>query len=83
MRFFTVTVGSDGDTRTLRVPSPTAVQASDAAAPLMRPGEAVLAIVESPDDGLQQTDSGPPKSQAEELAPVTPGAAAVSPGNKA
>jgi len=77
MKFYKVTVGRDGDTRELRVPSPTDVQAADAAAPLMLPREAVLSIEEVQDDGTQQADGLPPKSQAAELAPVTPGAAAA------
>lgn len=77
MRFYEVSVGRDGDSRTLRVPSPTDVQAGDAAAKLMRPGEAILAITEVADDGLQHADGPPPKSQAAELASVTPGAASV------
>jgi hypothetical protein len=60
------------------VTSPTDTQAADAAAPLMRAHEAILSIRETPDDGLQQADSPPPKTQAEELAPDTPGMAAKS-----
>ena len=76
MRFYEVVVGSDsGPQRRLRVASPTDAQAADAAAPLMRAHEAILSIREAPDDGLQQADAPPPKTQAEELAPVTPGAA--------
>ena len=79
MRFYEVVVGSDsGPQRRLRVASPTDVQAADAAAPLMRAHEAILSIREAPDDGLQQADAPPPKTQAEELAPVAPGAAARS-----
>jgi hypothetical protein len=44
----------------------------------MRAHEAILSIRETPDDGLQQADSPPPKTQAEELAPDTPGMAAKS-----
>jgi hypothetical protein len=79
MRFYEVVVGSDsGPQRRLRVTSPTDTQAADAAAPLMRAHEAILSIRETPDDGLQQADSPPPKTQAEELAPDTPGMAAKS-----
>lgn len=79
MRFYEVIVGSDsGPQRRLRVTSPTDVQAADAAATLMRAHEAILSIRETPDDGLQQADAPPPKTQAEELAPLTPGAAAKS-----
>ncbi|HAC01721.1 hypothetical protein [Brevundimonas naejangsanensis] len=79
MRFYEVVVGSDsGPQRRLRVASPTDAQAADAAAPLMRAHEAILSIQESPDDGLQQADAPPPKTQAEEMAPDTPGMAAKS-----
>ncbi len=79
MRFYEVVVGSDsGPQRRLRVASPTDAQAADAAAPLMRAHEAILSIRESPDDGLQQADAPPPKTQAEEVAPDTPGMAAKS-----
>ena len=79
MRFYEVVVGSDsGPQRHLRVASPTDAQAADAAAPLMRAREALLSIRESPDDGLQQADAPPPKTQAEEIAPDTPGMAAKS-----
>ena len=77
MRFYNVALGRDGERREVRVPSPTDVQAGDAAASLMRPGESILSITEAVDDGLQQADALPPKSQAAELAPVTPGAAAA------
>ncbi len=79
MRFYEVVVGSDsGPQRRFRVASPTDAQAADAAAPLMRAHEAILSIRESPDDGLQQADAPPPKTQAEEMAPDTPGMAAKS-----
>lgn len=77
MRTYKVTLVSGGQTREVRVPSPTDVQAGDAAAPLMRSGEAIQSIEEVEDDG-GGLDAAPPKTQAEELAPVTPGAAAVS-----
>nr|WP_303683791.1 hypothetical protein [Brevundimonas naejangsanensis] len=79
MRFYEVVVGSDsGPQRTLRVASPTDAQAADAAAPLMRAHEAILSIRDVPDDGLQQADGPPPRTQAEELAPCSPGMAAKS-----
>lgn len=79
MRFSEVLVGSDsGPQRRLKVASPTDVQAADAAAPLMRPHETILSIREVSDDGLQKADAPPPKTQAEELAPGTPGMAARS-----
>ena len=78
MRFYDVTVGRDGDSRKVRVPSPTDVQAGDAAVKLMKSGEAILGIEEVSDDGLQHADGPPPKSQAAELSSVTPGAAAAA-----
>jgi len=57
--------------------SDTDVQAGDAAAPLMTPGEAILSIEEVEDDGTLTVDAPAPRSQAAELAPVTPGAAAT------
>ena len=77
MRLYEVVLERDGERRKVRVPSPTDVQAADAAAPLMRPGEAILSIEEVEDDGTQQADALPPKTQAAELASVTPGAAAA------
>ena len=77
MRFFRIVLERDGETRVIRVPSPTGVQAGDAAASLMKPGEAILSIEEVADDGLQHADGPPPKSQAAELASATPGAAAA------
>ncbi|WGM31540.1 hypothetical protein [Brevundimonas sp. NIBR11] len=77
MRFFKVVLAHEGQTREVRVPSLTGVQAGDAAASLARPGEAIQSIEEVEDDGLQQVDGPPPKSQAAELASVTPGAAAA------
>lgn len=79
MRFYEITARSDdGQERKLRVSSPTDVQAADAAAPLLTSRESIIAIREVPDDGLQQADGSPPKTQSEELAPVTPGVAAKS-----
>lgn len=68
---------STGDTRTVAVPSPTGVQAGDAARPLMVEGEAIISITELPEGDTRDLDGRSPKTQAEELAPVTPGAAAV------
>lgn len=77
MKFYEVVVAdAQGAERKLRVPSPTDVQAADAAAPLMNSGESILSIRQTPDDGLQRTDGPPPRTQAEELAPTTPGMAA-------
>lgn len=69
---------ASGDTRTVTVPSPNGVQAGDAARPLMQEGESILGIAETQGDGDQRLDGRPPRTQAEELAPVTPGAAAVN-----
>ena len=77
-RLYRITLGQDGaPARTVHVMSDTDVQAGDAAAPLMTPGEALLSIEEVEDDGSIQVDAPPPQSQAAELAPVTPGAAAA------
>ena len=80
MRFFRVILSRNGVEREVRVPSDTDVQAADAAASLMMEGDEILSITEVEDDGLQQADALPPKTQAEELAPVTPGAASRSDG---
>lgn len=77
MKFYEILVAdARGDQRKLRVPSPTDVQAADAAAALLHTGESILSIRETPDDGLQRTDGPPPKTQAQESAPITPGMAA-------
>jgi hypothetical protein len=77
MKFYEIVVAdAQGAERKLRVPSPTDAQAADAAAPLLNSGDSSLSIRETPDDGLQRTDGPPPKTQAEELAPITPGMAA-------
>ncbi|TFW14192.1 hypothetical protein EGY25_03005 [Brevundimonas intermedia] len=78
MRFYDVELESGGASRTVRVSSPTDVQAADAAAPLMKSGDRILGIEEVEDDGLQRADAPPPLSQAAELADATPGAAAKS-----
>lgn len=78
LRLYRVVVGLDeGSARAVHVMSETDVQAGDAAAPLMRPGESILSIKEIEDDGTVVVDAPPAKSQAAELAPVTPGAAAA------
>jgi len=68
MRFYAVTLERAGERREVRVPSPTDVQAADAAAPLMRADESIVSIVEVVDDGAQAADALPPKSQAAEFA---------------
>jgi len=78
LRLYKVTLGGAGaSARTIHVMSETDVQAGDAAAPLMTSGEAILSIEEIEDDGTVMVDGPPAKSQAAELAPVTPGAAAA------
>lgn len=77
MQFYEILIAdAQGAERSLRVASPTDVQAADAAAPLMKRGESILSIHVASDDGLQRADGPPPKTQAEELAPKTPGMAA-------
>ena len=78
MKTYSVTLGAPGGaTREVRVPSPTDVQAGDAARPLMQQDESILSITEVETDTGLTLDAPPPKSQAAELAPVTPGAAAA------
>ena len=78
LRLYRVALGRDrGSPRDVHVMSETDVQAGDAASPLMTPDEAILSIKEIEDDGTVLVDAPPPKSQAAELAPVTPGAAAA------
>lgn len=72
---------ASGQTRIVTVPSPTDVQAGDAARPLMQQDEAILAINQLADAAGHDVDAGPPKTQAEELAPVTPGVASISTDN--
>ncbi|HZW16340.1 MAG TPA: hypothetical protein VFF66_08810 [Brevundimonas sp.] len=63
MRIYRVTVGREGgETRVLKVPSKTDVQAGDAAAPLMGEGETVLSIEET-DDPYQEVDAPPAGTQ--------------------
>lgn len=79
LRLYKVTVGREGsNSRSVHVMSETDVQAGDAAAPLLTDGESIFAIEEQQDDGTIVVDGPPAKTQAEELAPVTPGMAAVS-----
>lgn len=82
MKTYEVTLETaSGDTRTVTVPSPSGVQAGDAARPLMQEGETILEITELRGDDGRDFDAAPPRTQAEELAPVTEGAAAVSTDN--
>lgn len=63
MRIYRVTVGVEGgETRVLKVPSKTDVQAGDAAMTLMTPGESILSIEET-DDPYQEVDAPPPGTQ--------------------
>ena len=79
LRLYKIALGEAGrETRLVHVMSETDVQAGDAAAPLMASGEAILSVEEIEDDGTVVVDGPPAKSQAAELAPVTPGAAAAS-----
>lgn len=81
MKIYEVTLGRDGTTRTVRVPSETDVQAADAAMPLALPGESVMQVKAVEPYGTQDDlDAAPAKSQAAELADVTPGAAASRAG---
>lgn len=76
LKTYSVTLeSSEGVTREVRVQSPTDVQAGDAASALAEDDEGIVSINEIENGGI--VDAGPPKSQAAELAPVTPGAAAV------
>ncbi|MEN5364369.1 hypothetical protein [Brevundimonas intermedia] len=77
-RLYTLRIGqTDGRERSVQVRSETDVQAADAAAPLLSEGETILSISEIPDDGAVVADAPAPRSQAAELAPVTPGVAAA------
>jgi len=67
----------NGANRDVTVLSPTGVQAGDAASPLMAEGESIVEIAELRESVLRDIDGEPPKSQAAELAPVTPVAAAA------
>ena len=65
MRIYRVTVGVEGgETRVLKVPSKTDVQAADAATPLMSEGESILSVHET-DDDYQDVDevARPPGTQ--------------------
>ena len=76
MKTYAVRLGSpENGERDVIVPSPTDVQAADAARPLMREDESVLSITVLNDAAL--LDGAPPKTQAAELAPVTPESAAA------
>lgn len=65
MRIYRVTVGREGgESRVLKVPSKTDVQAADAATPLMSEGESILSIHETDDDYQEVSeDARPPGTQ--------------------
>lgn len=63
MKVYRVSIGGGGGhSREVEVPSKTDVQAADAAAELVQPGEAVLSIIET-DDPNQEVDTSPPGTQ--------------------
>ena len=63
MRMYRVTVGVEGgETRVLKVPSKTDVQAGDAAVTRMATGESILSIEET-DDPYQEVDALPAGTQ--------------------
>jgi hypothetical protein len=78
LKVYEVVLSRARSSRTVRVPSETDVQATDAAMPLALPGESVLAV-RAVEDYVGQDDlqGVPPKSQAQELSDATPGMAAT------
>ena len=63
MKIYRVSVGAEGrPSREVKVPSKTDGQAADAAAPLLKPGETILSIIET-DDPYQEVDAPPPGTQ--------------------
>ncbi|WP_396593086.1 hypothetical protein [Brevundimonas sp. R86498] len=66
MRFFKVTLEGPHGIRSIVAPSPTEVQAGDAAAVGARPGEALVSI-EEVDSEYQEADVLPPTSQTDQL----------------
>jgi len=76
IKTYAVQLGAtDGVKREVIVPSPTDVQAADAARPLMRQDESILSITEV--DDADHIDGAVPETQAAELASETPGFAAA------
>jgi hypothetical protein len=63
MRIHRVTIGGGNAQREVKVPSKTDIQAGDAAAPLLRPGETILSIIET-DDPYQKVDAPQAGTQA-------------------
>lgn len=74
MRFYKVIIQTaDGGAREVVVPSRTDVQALDAAAALMKPGEAIVSAEETDDPAardLHQADGPPPGTQTHPDRPV-------------
>jgi hypothetical protein len=63
MRIYRVTVGVEGgESRAIKVPAKTDVQAGDAAVARMASGESILAIEET-NDPYQEVDAPPPGTQ--------------------
>ncbi|WP_313008232.1 hypothetical protein [Brevundimonas vesicularis] len=77
LKTYAVKLGDpSGVERAVTVPSPTDVQAADAARPLMRENEVILSVAQLDDEAASDAvtlDAAPPKRQAAEFAPVTPG----------
>ncbi len=70
MRIYNVRVGRPGgESRVLKVPSKTDIQAGDAALPLMSEREAILSIEET-DDPYQDVDAVPAGTQTHPDQPV-------------
>lgn len=62
MKIYRVTIGDENTRREVSIPSKTDIQAGDAAAPLLGPGEAILDIVET-EDPYQEVDAPPAGTQ--------------------
>jgi len=63
MKIYRVSIGDGASSgREVKVPSKTDVQAGDAAASLLRPGETILSIIET-DDAYQEVDAPPAGTQ--------------------
>lgn len=63
MKIYRVSIGAEGgSSREVKVPSKTDVQAGDAAAALLGPGETILGIVET-EDAYQDVDAPPAGTQ--------------------
>lgn len=63
MKIYRISIGdAHGPSREVKVPSKTDVQAGDAAASLLEPGETILSIVET-EDAYQAVDAPPAGTQ--------------------